>query len=95
MLDAIYIDTRQTKSVAAIKPKPPFLPNFQVAVSKKETDIRIKNEPLETSSKVPSVFLVETGEGLSLREIGYIIMDFTFTKSQVSIANGWCFISHD
>jgi site-specific DNA recombinase len=39
---------------------------FQVAVSKKESDIRILNEPLETPSKVPSVFLVETGEALAL-----------------------------
>jgi hypothetical protein len=37
-------------------------------VSKKESDIRIINEPLETPSKVPSVFMVETGEALSRPE---------------------------
>jgi site-specific DNA recombinase len=50
-------------AIVAIKPKPPFIPIFQVAVSKKESSIRIINEPLETSSRVPSVLLVETGEG--------------------------------
>ena len=62
MLDAVYVDAKQYKTIVAIKPKPPFIPIFQVAVSKKESDIRIINEPLETS-KVSPVFLVETGEG--------------------------------
>jgi len=31
MLDAIYADAKQTKSIIAIKPKPPFKPVFQVA----------------------------------------------------------------
>ena len=58
MLNAVYIDAKKTKTIVAIKPKPPFIPIFQVAVSKKESDIRIINEPLKGSS----VFLVETGE---------------------------------
>jgi site-specific DNA recombinase len=64
MLDAVYVDAKKTKSIIAIKPKPPFKPVFQVAASKKESKIRILNEPLEGSS----VFLVETGETLSLPE---------------------------
>ena len=63
VLDAVYIDAKKSKSIVAIKPKPPFIPIFRVAVSKQDSDIRILNEPLETPSKVPSVFLVETGEG--------------------------------
>lgn len=62
----IYVDAKKYRTIVAIKPKPPFIPIFQVAVSKKESSIRIINEPLETSSKVPSVFLVETGENCSL-----------------------------
>jgi len=58
MLDAVYIDTRQTKSIVAIRPKPPFKPIFQVAVTKEGSDIRIINEPIQGSP----VFLVETGE---------------------------------
>ena len=58
MLDAVYIDAKKTKSIVAIKPKPPFKPIFQVAVTKKDSDIRILNEPY----KGTSVFLVETGE---------------------------------
>jgi site-specific DNA recombinase len=59
MLDAVYIDAKQTKSIIAIKPKPPFKPFFQVAVSHKESDICILNGPFN----VPSVFLVEMDEG--------------------------------
>jgi hypothetical protein len=58
MLDAVYVDAKQTKSIIAIRPKPPFKPVFQVAASREESGIRIINEPLEGSS----VFLVETGE---------------------------------
>ena len=55
----IVADAKKTKSIIAIKPKPPFKPVFQVAASREGSDIRILNEPLEGSS----LFLVETGEG--------------------------------
>jgi len=45
-----YVDARETKSITAIKPKPPFKPVLQVAASRKWSDIRILNEPLEGSS---------------------------------------------
>jgi DNA invertase Pin-like site-specific DNA recombinase len=62
MLDAVYVDARKTKSIVAIKPKPPFIPIFQVAATKGGSDIRILNESLRTQSGSPSVFVVETGE---------------------------------
>jgi site-specific DNA recombinase len=58
-LDAVYIDTKETKSVIAIKPTPPFNPVLQVAASRKGPNINIINEPLKGSS----LFLVETGVG--------------------------------
>jgi len=63
MLDAVYVDAKQTKSIIAIRPKPPFKPVFQVAASREGSDIRILNEPVEGSS----VFLVETGESRTPR----------------------------
>ncbi len=63
MLDAVYVDAKKTKSIIAIKPKPPFKPVFQVAASREGSDIRILNEPLVGSS----LFLVETGEGRTPR----------------------------
>jgi site-specific DNA recombinase len=50
MLDAVYMDAKKYKIFVAIKPKPPFRPIFQVAVSKKESSIRVINEPLKGSS---------------------------------------------
>jgi site-specific DNA recombinase len=41
---------------------------FQMAVSKKESSIRIINEPLKGSS----VFMVETGENCSLARTQFI-----------------------
>ncbi len=63
MLDAVYVDAKKTKSIIAIKPKPPFKPVFQVAASREGSAIRILNEPLEGSS----VFLVEAGESRTPR----------------------------
>ena len=58
------MDARNTKSIIAVRPKPPFRPVFQVAASREGSEIRIINEPLEGSS----VFLVETGESRTLPE---------------------------
>ena len=63
MLDAVYVDAKTTKSIIAIRPKPPFKPVFQVAASREGCEIRILNEPIEGSS----VFLVETGESRTPR----------------------------
>jgi len=63
MLDAVYFDIKQTKSVVAVRPKPPFRPVFRVAASREGSDIRIINESLDGSS----VFLVETGESRTPR----------------------------
>lgn len=57
MLDAVYVDAKKTKSISAIKPKPPFKPAFQVAASRENSDISVINEPVEGSS----LFLVKTG----------------------------------
>jgi site-specific DNA recombinase len=58
ILDAVYVDAKKTKSIVAIKPKPPFKPVFQVVASKKGSDICIVNKPLEGSS----LFLVQAKE---------------------------------
>ncbi|OBW62403.1 MAG: serine recombinase [Dehalococcoides mccartyi] len=68
MLDAVYIDFKKSKSIIAVKPKPPFKPIFQVAVSKKDSKIRILNEPFGKGPIGSSLFLVETGEGWTLPE---------------------------
>ena len=67
MLDAVYVDVKKTKSIIAIKPKPPFIPIFQIAATKGGSNIHIINEPLRTQSGNPAVFLVETGEGRTPR----------------------------
>jgi len=64
MLDAVYVDAKQTKSIVAIRPKPPFRPVFPVAASCQRSYIRIINEPLKGSA----VFLVETGESRTIPE---------------------------
>jgi site-specific DNA recombinase len=57
MLDAVYFDTKTSKALIAVRPKPPFKPIFQVAASKEGTGIHIVNEPYLVSS----VFVVEAG----------------------------------
>jgi hypothetical protein len=57
--DRNNVDAKKTKSIVAIKPKPLFIPIFQVTVTKGGSNIRIINEPLRTQSGSPVVFLVE------------------------------------
>ena len=67
MLDAVYFETKITKSIVLIKSKPPFRPIFQVAVRKAGSDICIINEPSRYKVENPPVFVVETGEGRTPR----------------------------
>ncbi len=62
MLDAVYFDTRKTRSIIAVRPKPPFRPIFRVASSHEGSGIHIINEPLDIRSGGPSLFLVDTTE---------------------------------
>ena len=68
-----YVDAKKNKSIVAIRPKPPFRPIFQVAVTKGGSDFRIINEPLRSQSGSPVVFLVETGQGRTLPETRYFL----------------------
>ena len=45
MLDAIYVDTVQDHSIAAIRPKLAFQPLFEVATTRQESDVVLINEP--------------------------------------------------
>jgi hypothetical protein len=61
MLDAVYIDTKKTKSIIALRPKAPFRPIFEVATRKQNSVIQIR-KGRENESQRPSLFLVEAGE---------------------------------
>ncbi len=69
MVDAVYFEAKETRSIVAIKPKPPFRPVFQVAASKAGSEIRIVNEPYKGSP----VFLVETGERACLKSRSHVV----------------------
>ena len=58
------MDAKKTKTIVAIKPKPPFEPVFQVAASREGSDMSILSEPLEGSS----VFLEQAGESRTTSE---------------------------
>ena len=45
MLDAVYVDTVEEKSIVAIRPKPAFLPLFEVATTRQGSDVVLINEP--------------------------------------------------
>ncbi len=45
MLDAVYVDSKESRSIVAIRPKAPFRPIFQVATTKAESGVVLINEP--------------------------------------------------
>ena len=44
MLDAVYVDTLEERSIVAIRPKPAFLPLFQVATTREGSDVVLITE---------------------------------------------------
>jgi DNA invertase Pin-like site-specific DNA recombinase len=65
MLDAVYVDAKKKRSIAAIKPKPPFLPVFQAAAKRAGSDILILNELLNPNSINSSWRQMESGGFIS------------------------------
>ncbi len=57
MLDAVYVDARESKCIVAVKPKPPFRPIFQVALTVEGSGIVLAGErptaPFIASGLVP------------------------------------------
>ena len=45
MLDAVYVDTKEDRSIVAVKPKAAFRPVFQVAVTREGSEVVLVNEP--------------------------------------------------
>jgi site-specific DNA recombinase len=63
MLEAVYFDAKQSRSIVAVKPRPSFRSIFEVAAMKEGSGIRILNKSQKIQLRDSSVFLVETGEG--------------------------------
>ena len=51
MLDAVYVDTVEEKSIVAIRPKPAFRPLFEVATTREDSNVVLINEPPPTSNE--------------------------------------------
>ena len=49
MLEAVYVDTLEEKSIVAIRPKPAFRPLFEIATTEVGNDVGLINEPPEAS----------------------------------------------
>ena len=62
MLDAVYVDTVEKKSVVAIRPKPAFRPIFEVATTREESGVVLaaQNEvpPASDKPEAPPCILV-------------------------------------
>ncbi|MDO8491395.1 MAG: hypothetical protein Q7T04_05205, partial [Dehalococcoidia bacterium] len=53
MLDAVYVDAKEEKRIVGIKPKPPFMPVFQVATTKEGSGVVLLKEPPEANPEAP------------------------------------------
>ena len=45
MLDAVYVDTVEEKSIVAIRPKPAFQPIFEIATTREGSHVVLIKEP--------------------------------------------------
>ena len=53
MLDAVYVDTLEEKTIVAIQPKPTFLPLFEVATTREGSDVILLAERAATPADGP------------------------------------------
>ena len=67
MLDAVYVDIKESKSIVAIQPKAPFRPVFEVATTREGSGVLLIKEPPEVAPEDTLCLLVETGESRTPR----------------------------
>ena len=63
MLDAVYVDTVEEKSVVAIRSKPAFRPIFEVASTRGGSDVVVINETPQTQKAQRLNHCVLGGDG--------------------------------
>ena len=51
MLDGVYVDTVEEKTIVAIRPKPAFRPLFEIATTRAESGVILINEPPEAPTE--------------------------------------------
>ena len=51
LLDAVYVDPVEEKSVVAIQPKPAFRPLFEIATTREGSDVVLINESPQTAGE--------------------------------------------
>ncbi len=56
MLDAVYVDAKEEKRIVGIKPKPAFMPVFQVATAKEGSGVVLLKEPPADSPEAPCLW---------------------------------------
>ena len=77
MLDAVYVDTVEEKSVVAIRPKPAFRPIFEVATTRAGSRIALINEPppdYESPEAIPSCSWWRRGRVELYRERDLVVL---------------------
>ena len=50
MLDAVYVNTKEDRSIVAIKLKPPFRPTFEVATTSEGSDVILTKDPPQSDA---------------------------------------------
>ena len=53
MLDAVYVDSKEN-TIVAIKPKAPFKPVFEVATTRKGSEVALVHDPEASDSRSAS-----------------------------------------
>lgn len=65
MLDSVYFDTKESKSLVAIQPKAGFLTIFQVATTRNGHEVRLIKGPQDHGSEAGPCFWWRRGESIS------------------------------
>ena len=94
MLEAVYVDTVEEKAIVAIRPKPAFMPLFEIANTREGSDVFLINEPPQASIEpeaADSCFWWRRGRVEAYLKHGLAVLvaiswgGWTLTRTQVNI----------
>ena len=73
MLDAVYVDAKEDRSIVAVKPKPAFRPVFQVAVTREGSGTLLVNGPPDDDPEARKCFWWSRGRVRPCQEHRFMV----------------------
>jgi hypothetical protein len=86
MLDAVYVDPVEAKSIVAIKPKPAFHALFEISTTREDSEVAlVKEEPPGDGQEAPCLWWRRGRVELPLKQqlVVWVLPDWEVTRASL------------